>query len=760
MRLFRYLGKHMGAVLIVFMLLIAQAFCDLMLPNYTSEIVDVGIQQAGVDHASTTELSATTYDAIAAQLTDAGQADLFKSSYDPGGSGTYKLNAYGEAHRTELDEVIARPLVLVFASGDSEIDENLLGQQAISAARAEYANLGHDMNAMQMNSLIMTALKMMGFVLLSVVIATLIGLIASRTGAKIGRELREKLFAKVMSFSDAEVQRFSAASLITRGTNDVQQIQMMSIMLLRMVLYAPILAVGGIIMIARMDISMGWVIGVAIGAIIVVALVLMAVVMPKFRIMQKLIDRVNLISRERLTGVQVVRAFGQQQHEEERFDDASTSLMRTQLFTNRAMTFLMPIMMMIMNLVSVVIVWVGAGQIDAGVIQTGDLIAFITYSMVIIMGFLMLSMLAIIAPRADVSAGRIDEVLEAEVSIVDPVRPVRPVGGAVASSVAEEGVRLSSLACGSGSLPTSAAESLTPSSATEGATAPASQGAISAAGLGGAGVAASAADGIAIEFDHVSFRYDEDSECVLSDVSFVAEAGKTTAIIGATGSGKSTVLKLIERFYDVSDGAVRVNGVDVRDMNLEDLRSQFGYVPQRAFLFTGTIESNVGYGEDDIDEERVMQAIEIAQATELVNASENGLQAEITQGGTNVSGGQRQRLAIARALATDAGALLFDDSFSALDYKTDAALRRALAERLPGKTQVIVAQRIATVMRANKIVVLDEGRVVGQGTHADLLRDCIQYREIAFSQLSPEELMSQSGQSKTTRVLTKGGGDR
>ncbi|MBE6473744.1 MAG: ABC transporter ATP-binding protein [Coriobacteriaceae bacterium] len=678
MRLFKYLGKHLGAVVLVFVLLIGQAFCDLMLPNYTAQIVDVGIQQAGVDHASTTELSAATHDAIAAQLSGEG-AELFAASYDPTGNGTYALNAYGESHRAELDEAVALPLVTQFMGAGSEIDENLVGQQAIAAARAEYAALGYDMNAMQMNALMFTALKMMGFVLLSVCIAALVGLVAARTGAKIGRELRGKLFAKVMSFSDAEVQRFSAASLITRGTNDVQQIQMMSIMLMRMVLYAPILAIGGIIMIAQMDVSMGWIIGAAIAAIVVVVLVLMAIAMPKFKIMQKLVDRVNLVSRERLTGVQVVRAFGSQKREQERFDVASTELMRTQLFTNRVMVFLMPVMMVIMNLVSVVIVWAGAGQIDAGNIQTGDLIAFITYSMVIIMGFLMLSMLAIIAPRADVSAGRIDEVLEAEVSIVDPVEPA------------------------------------TPGKLSEGS-------------------------GVTIEFDNVSFRYDDSSECVLQDVSFTAEAGKTCAIIGSTGSGKSTIIKLVERFYDVTDGAVRVNGVDVRDMPLHDLRTQFGYVPQRAFLFTGTIESNVGYGEDDPDEARILEAIDIAQAAEFVESKEDGLESEITQGGTNVSGGQRQRLAIARALATDARGLLFDDSFSALDYKTDAQLRRALAERLPGKTQLIVAQRIATVMQADKIVVLDEGRVVGQGTHAELLRTCDQYREIAYSQLSPEEL--------------------
>ena len=733
MRLFKYLGKHKGAVLLVFVLLICQAFCDLMLPNYTSEIVDVGIQQAGVDHASTTELSAATHDNIAAQLAG-DDASLFAASYDRGDAGTYLLNDYGQAHRAELDAAVERPLVLTFAGGQT-VDENLVGQQAIVAARAEYASLGYDMNAMQMNSLLLTALKMMGFVLLSMLVSVLVGLVASRTGAKIGRELREKLFAKVMSFSDAEVQKFSAASLITRGTNDVQQIQMMCIMLLRMVLFAPILAVGGIIMIARMDLSMGWVIGAAIAAIVVIVLVLMAIVMPKFRIMQKLIDRVNLVSRERLTGVQVVRAFGQQMREEERFDEASTDLMRTQLFTNRVMVLMMPLMMIVMNLVSVVIVWVGAGQIDAGTIQTGDLIAFITYSMVIIMGFLMLSMLAIIAPRADVSAGRIDEVLEAEVSIADPLEGS---SGSSAAVPAGGDVRLASASSMNTNVRKPAEPLTSPPAGTAALEPASSQG------------PEPGKRGAEIVFDRVSFRYDEDSECVLTDVSFTAEAGKTLAIIGSTGSGKSTVLKLIERFYDVSDGAVRIDGVDVRDLPLHDLRAQLGYVPQRAFLFTGTIESNVGYGQDELDEQRVLQALDIAQAAEFVEQKEEGLQAEITQGGTNVSGGQRQRLAIARALATDARALLFDDSFSALDYKTDAALRRALAERLPGKTQIIVAQRIATVMRADKIIVLDEGRVVGQGVHADLLHTCPQYREIAYSQLSPEELSGEALASSTT----------
>ena len=696
MRIFKYLGKHAGAVLLIFVLLFGQAFCDLMLPNYTSQIVDVGIQQAGVEHVAADELSAGTYASVAATDAVDFDAQLFADSYelDPE-TGTYKLTAYGQEHRVQLDAMMAFPLATVHGLASSDLSDDLVQQAGIAAARAEYEALGHDAGALQMKYLLLTGLKMMGFVVLSIIVATFIGLVASRTGAKIGRELRSALFEKVMSFSDAEVQRFSAASLITRATNDVQQIQMMSILLLRMVLYAPILGIGGIIMVARTDLSMGWVIGLAIVVVVVVVMSLMLIAMPKFKIMQKLVDRVNLVSRERLTGVSVVRAFGQQQREQQRFDDASLELMRTQLFTNRVMTFMMPSMFLIMNLVSVVIVWVGAGRVDAGVLQTGDLIAFITYSMMIMLGFVMLSMLAIIAPRADVSAGRIDEVLEAEVSIVDPE--------------------------GAGETPTTHAADAACSTDSNGAT---------------------------IVFDHVSFSYDDSSECVLRDVTFTAEAGKTCAIIGPTGSGKSTILKLVERFYDVSEGQVLVDGVDVRAWQLHDLRAQFGYVPQRAFLFSGTIASNVGYGEDDMDEARIREAIDIAQASELIDAKEDGINAEITQGGTNVSGGQRQRLAIARALATDARAFLFDDSFSALDYKTDAALRKALAERLPGKTQVIVAQRIATVMQADMIVVLDEGRVVGQGTHAQLLSACPQYREIAYSQLSPEELERESKESK------------
>ena len=447
-------------------------------------------------------------------------------------------------------------------------------------------------------------------------------------------------------------------------------------------LYAPILAVGGIIMIARTDLSMGWIIIAAVVAIAAVMGVLMKVAMPKFKIMQKLIDRVNLVSRELLTGLPVIRAFGREQHEEACFDDANTRLMKTQLFTNRVMTFMMPLMMLIMNLVSVGIIWFGGHAIDAGNLQTGDLIAFITYSMVIIMGFLMIGMLSIMLPRADVAAQRIDEVLECKPSIADPE-------------------------------PGNAKDAL-----------------LGANGLPGARIA----------FENVSFRYSDGAECVLEDVSFTCEPGKTTAIIGSTGSGKSTVLKLAERFHDVTSGRITVDGVDVRDVSQHALRTQLGYVPQAAFLFSGTIASNVGYGVDGADEDRIRAAADVAQAGEFIAERPEGLATPISQGGTNVSGGQRQRLAIARALATDARAYLFDDSFSALDYKTDAALRHELSSRLGGKTVVIVAQRISTVLNADQIVVLDDGRVVGAGTHEQLMKSCQAYREIAMSQLSEEEL--------------------
>lgn len=712
MRLIKNFANHKIAVAIVVVLLAVQAFCDLSLPNYTSDIVDVGIQQSGVEHASTDALTERTHDLVAIMESEQNES-LFADSYSQRSDGTYELTDFGREHRAELDDAMSMPLVAVHYADQTGMDldqlkaaydagmvqkpdvqtildeaksqmgdmaDSIVGQQAIVAAKAEYEQLGYDLNAMQMNYLLTTGGKMLGLAALGMVIAVIVGFIASRTAAKIGASLRSRLFERVLSFSDAEIQSFSAASLITRGTNDVQQVQMVSVMMLRMILYAPILAIGGIIMIARTNLSMGWIIVAAVLAIAVVMLFLMKVAMPKFKIMQKLIDRVNLVSREILTGIPVVRAFGREAHEEERFDEANLRLMKTQLFTNRVMTFMMPLMMLIMNLVSVAIIWFGGHAVDAGTLQTGDLIAFITYSMVIIMGFLMIGMLSIMLPRADVAAQRIDEVLKTESSIADPSTEV----------------------CRDDEL---------------------------AARTGGAEIA----------FNDVSFRYPGSQDCVLEHVDFTAKPGQTTAIIGSTGSGKSTVIKLVERFADVSEGSIAIDGIDIRDLSLHALRGQLGYVPQKAFLFSGTVEENVDYAADEPNAERVRAAAEIAQA-DFVDDMDEGFETEISQGGTNVSGGQRQRLAIARALATDARAFLFDDSFSALDYKTDAALRHALAEQLGGKTQIIVAQRISTVLHADQIVVLDEGRVVGCGTHAELMDACEPYREIALSQLSEEEL--------------------
>ena len=734
MRIIGYLKQSKLAVALIVVLLIVQAFADLSLPRYTSDLVDVGIQQGGIEDCSPSVMSSDTFN-YACMLAPDDDERLLRSSYEQDSDGNFALNQQGLEQRKELDSAIALPLVVVHfsdqmaeslkghqkegspafdgapgVSGDFDlpqlcaayqagaisktqveeamvqaqnafgsIDESLIQQQAIMATKAEYEQLGIDMGAMQMSYLVRLGVQMLGVAALMMIASIAVGFIASRTAAKTARGLRERLFEKVISFSDAEVQSFSAASLITRGTNDIQQIQMVMVMLLRMVLYSPILAIGGIVMVSQTNVSMSWIIVLAVVVIAIIIGILMAVAMPKFKMMQKLIDRVNLVSREMLTGLSVIRAFDRQQYEEERFDKASTALYRTQLFTNRAMAFMMPTMMLVMNAVSVLIVWVGGTYIDAGTIQTGDMIAFITYSMVIVMSFLMIGMIAIMLPRADVAARRVNEVLETESSIADPVQ---------------------SKAC----------------------------------------ELDSSAEGLTVQFDHVTFAYNRGSSPVLENIDFTAEPGQTTAIIGPTGSGKSSIIKLVERFYDVAEGSVRVGGIDIRDMKQDELRKELGYVPQKAFLFSGTIGSTIAYSNEAMDEERIRSAAEIAQATEFIDAKAEGMQTAISQGGTNVSGGQRQRLSIARALATDARVLLFDDSFSALDYATDAKLRRALAQNAARKTVIVVAQRISTVLNADKIVVLEEGKMVGCGTHSELMKTCPTYREIAESQLSEEEL--------------------
>ena len=715
MRIISYLKNSLGAVAIIVVLLIVQAATDLSLPHYTSNIVDVGIQQSGIEHAAMDAMSAETFDALCALSTDEDES-LLRDAYAVGDDGLYHLDDSARKDLDKLDGIVEFPLVAVhyaeqmgfdldqlraaydagmvtkdqiqeqlaqFRSQMGEGTEALLSQQAIEAAKAEYQSIGYDTTAMQMGYLLRIGALMLGLTTVGMLAAVGVGFMASRTAAGVGRSLRQRLFERVVAFSDREVQSFSAASLITRGTNDIQQIQMVTVMLLRMVLYAPILAIGGIIMVSTTNAAMSWIIVLAVVCLFVVVGVLMVFAMPKFRIMQKLIDRVNLVAREMLTGLPVIRAFDRQRYEQDRFDDASRMLYRTQLFTNRVMTFMMPSMMLIMNGVSVLIIWIGGSYIDNGTIQTGDMIAFISYSMTIIASFLIIGMISIMLPRADVAAQRVNEVLNTAPSIHDPDQP---------------------------------RDAELPSSG-----------------------------GARVEFDDVAFGYeDEDGdgapEPVLQHVSFTAEPGTVCAIVGSTGSGKSTVIKLIERFYDVTSGSVKIDGIDVRDLTQEKLRGTVGYVPQKAFLFSGTIDSNIAYADAGMPDERVREAARIAQSSDFIDEKPDGFESSITQGGTNVSGGQRQRLCIARAIAADSRVLVFDDSFSALDYKTDSNLRLALRQNLGDRTLVIVAQRISTVMDADQIVVLEEGRMVGKGTHAELMESCEEYREIAYSQLSEEEL--------------------
>ena len=713
MRIVRYLKMAPVAVLLILCLLVVQAFTDLSLPRYTSDIVDVGIQQSGIEHAAVEEMSAGTFEAVCMMASEDDEATL-RAAYEQGDDGAYHLTAEGASDREALDKIVEMPLVAVHYADQvpdfdlsqvrqaydaglvtkeqisealddmraqmGDLGDSIVAQQAVAAARDELEAAGVDVSAVQMGYLLRTGGIMLGLAALGMAASIGVGFLAARTAARIGRTLRGRLFRRVVTFSDAEVQSFSAASLITRATNDVQQIQMVSVMLLRMVVYAPILAIGGIVMVSSTNVSMAWIIVLAVVCLFVVVGILMALAMPRFKIMQKLIDRVNLVAREMLTGLPVIRAFDCQRFEEERFDGANTDLMRTQLFTNRVMTFMMPAMMLIMNGVSVLIVWVGGSYIDNGTIQTGDMIAFITYSMVIIMSFLIIGMVSIMLPRANVAAERVDEVLAARSSIEDPAHPR------------------------DGELPTS----------------------------GGAEIA----------FHDVTFSYSdaEGGEPVLSHLDFTVPSGTTCAFIGSTGSGKSTVAKLVMRFYDVTDGSVTYDGIDVRELSQAAVRRTVGYVPQKAFLFSGTVASNIAYADGGLPEDRVREAARIAQAADFVEAKEEGYDAPISQGGTNVSGGQRQRLAIARAVASNARALLFDDSFSALDYRTDARLRAELAASLGDRTLLIVAQRVSTIMDADQIVVLEDGRMVGKGTHRELLETCDAYREIALSQLSEEEL--------------------
>ena len=726
LNIFRHLFRHWATILAVVALLLVQASCDLALPGYTSDIVDVGIQQGGVDSALPDTVRAGTLEALEALMRpeDAALAEQWYGAPDENGLRTLAPDA--EAARAELEQAFTLPDVLLyqaaaalaadrqgvesalpeaqdldaavaaigrtlgskeqvsFTSGTFTTDDpgaaglsSQASSQAIQLVRLEYEAQGVA-GDVQMRYLLATGGQMLLIALLMAAAAISVGFLAARVSAAIGRDLRRQVFGKVIHFSNTETDRFSTASLITRTTNDIQQVQMTAVMLLRIVIYAPILGIGGIIRVSRTDTSLSWIIVLAVVLLMVLVFVLMQVALPKFKIMQKLVDRLNLVSREILTGIMPIRAFSREQFEEQRFDAANRDLMRTQLFTNRTMTFMMPAMTLIMNGVSLLIIWFGGHAMVDGGMQVGDLIAFITYTMQIVMSFLMLTAISIMLPRAGVAADRIEEVLHTEPAIQDPAEPE-------------------------------------------------------------AGLDRKQWQGV-VQFDHVDFRFPGADTNVLEDITFTAEPGKTTAIIGSTGCGKSTLLNLIPRFYDVSGGSITLDGVDLRAMPLADLRAQLGYVPQKGVLFSGTIESNLKFGGDAIPDAAMEQAAAIAQAAGFITAKPQGYQSPIAQGGTNVSGGQKQRLSIARAIAKNPRVYLFDDSFSALDYKTDAALRRALAEKTGDATVIIVAQRISTVLHADQILVLDEGRIVGRGRHAELLANCPEYREIAKSQLSERDL--------------------
>ena len=724
-KIFKQLGRHWAACLAVVALLVVQAYCDLSLPDYTSKIVDTGIQQGGIESPVPDTIRDTTLQALELLMTE-DDAALADAAYgDPDADGVRMLNSDADTAALEsafttpdivlymaaaqnaataagttdtvtptsydLDAVATQFAAMAQAPGAREMLQaqladaaaslndsvaDSLSSQAMLLVALEYdaQGIAHDV---QMSYLLRTGGQMLALTLLMVAVAIAVGFIASRVSAAIGRDLRRDVFKTVVGYSNAEIEKFSTASLITRTTNDIQQVQFTCVILLRMVAYAPILGIGGILHVASGNTGLEWIIFVAVAALLVLITVLMNVAMPKFKQMQTLVDRLNLVSREILTGIMPIRAFSREKFEEERFDKANTDLMKTQLFTNRTMVAMMPFMTLIMNGTSLLIVWSGGKAMDLGNMQVGEMIAFITYTMQIVMSFLMLSMVAVMLPRAGVAADRIDEVIKTPAAIHDPAAPkALPEGGT-------KGV---------------------------------------------------------VAFNDVSFRYPGSDEDALEHISFTAKPGQTTAIIGSTGCGKSTLLNLIPRFYDVSEGSVTIDGVDVRDMSQAQLHDQLGYVPQKGVLFSGTIDSNLKFGGDHITDADVRGAAEIAQAAEFISAKPEGYNAPIAQGGSNVSGGQKQRLSIARAIAKHPQIYLFDDSFSALDYKTDVALRRALKAQTDNATVIIVAQRISTVLHANQILVLDEGRIVGKGTHAQLMESCPEYQEIARSQLSQKEL--------------------
>ena len=746
-KLLKFLKPYAGAVVAIVCILVVQAYCDLSLPTYTSDIVNVGIQQGGIDETVPDTISKKDLNHLLL-LVKSDQQDTVKNAYtkseknyDYKGTVMELKSSVKEDEKKmgELSEILAKPMLLAsgFDSGSdmtekienqlrtqmkkqveakqaaaqmseipdfdkmdiyemldfmgadgrdqlvkqmnkqlNKMQDSIIEQSSSVYIKNAYDHVGVDTDKIETNYILNTGGKMLALAFLGMAASILVGLLASRVGAGVGRGLRENVFRKVVGFSNAEFDKFSTASLITRSTNDIQQIQLLIVMILRMVLYAPIMAIGGIWKVFHTNVSMSWIIGVAVAVIVVIVAFLFFVVMPKFKLIQTQVDNLNLVSREILTGLSVIRAFGTQKHEEERFDDANKALTKTNLFVNRAMTFMMPLMMFVMNSITVLIVWVGGHSINDGAMQVGDMMAFIQYTMQIIMAFLMICMISVMLPRAAVSASRVDEVLTSETMIHDPQMPKK----------------------------------------------------IPEAGKG------------KVVFDHVCFRYPGAEEDVLHDISFTAEPGKTTAFIGSTGCGKSTLVNLIPRFYDVTGGKITIDGEDIKDITQHELREKLGYVPQKAVLFSGDIASNIMYGNPDGSHEEMVEAASIAQATEFIEQKKKKYESPISQGGANVSGGQKQRLSIARAIAKHPDVYIFDDSFSALDYKTDATLRAQLKDKTADSTVMIVAQRISTILHADQIIVLEDGQIVGKGTHKELLKNCDAYYQIASSQLSEKEL--------------------
>ena len=717
-KLMKYLKKSAGYVVLIIALLFLQAYCDLSLPDYTSRIVNVGIQQNGIEDSVPDKIRKTSMESLKLFMDEKDQ-EIVDSYYEEDGENLVLKKNISSSDRDKLGTILAEPMMVLtsVSSGSDEMQaafakmgvpegadplevlaqmpqearksitdkfeekikdmpESIVTQAGVAYVKTEYEAIGEDVDAMQMHYIKVAGVRMLGMALVTMLCAICVVFLSARVAAALGHDLRNAVYRKVITFSSREYHKFSTASLITRCTNDIQQVQQVMAMLFRIVLYAPILGLGGVIRVLNTDASMTWILGVAVVLILVVIFVLFQVAMPKFTVLQTLVDKLNLVTREILTGIPVIRAFSREKHEEERFEEANARLTKTNLFVNRCMTFMMPTMMLIMNGVSVLIIYSGAYAVDGGTMQVGNVMAFIQYSMQIIMSFLMITAMSIMLPRANVAALRINEVLTTEVSIKDPSEPVKPYDHVKGT----------------------------------------------------------------VEFEHVSFAYPEAGENVLTDISFKAEKGETIAVIGSTGSGKSTLVNLIPRFYDVTEGSVKVDGIDVRDMTQKEVRSKLGYVPQKGILFSGTIDSNIRYGKTDISADEVKEAAEVAQATEFIDTKPQGYESPIAQGGTNVSGGQKQRLSIARAIAKKPEIFIFDDSFSALDFKTDSALRKALKKHTKDATTIIVAQRISTILNADKIIVLDDGHMAGIGSHKELMKNCEVYRQIAMSQLSEEEL--------------------